>query len=80
MRLRRPTLALAMFDEALRLRPSFTAAHYHRAKSLAALERHAEAIASCRAALLVRPQFREVLWLLDSLLRLRAPATRATQT
>jgi tetratricopeptide (TPR) repeat protein len=68
--------AVAMFDEALRLRPSFAEARYNLAGALAALGRYAEAMESCRTALELRPKLREAIQLLDSLQRTLMPDLR----
>ena len=75
-RLHHDQAAVAMFDEALRLRPSFADARYNLAGALAALGRYAEAIESCRTALELRPKLREAIQLLDSLQRTLMPDSR----
>ena len=68
--------AVAMFDEALRLRPSFAEARYNLAGALAALGRYGEAMESCRSVLELQPGLREAIQLLDSLRRTLMPDAR----
>ena len=78
--LHRDNAALAMFGEAVRLRPSFVAARYNLAAALAAAGRYAEAIASCRTALEYQPWLQPAAHLLDSLRRVFAESARISGT
>jgi tetratricopeptide (TPR) repeat protein len=77
--------ALEMYDEAVRLRPSFVEARYNLAISYTALARYADAIRSCRAILSGRPDFARARALLRSLengdasVRLSANASIASE-
>jgi tetratricopeptide (TPR) repeat protein len=53
----RPEHALAIYDRAIALRPSYAAAHSNRGAALGQLNRHEESIASYDRAIAIRPDY-----------------------
>jgi tetratricopeptide (TPR) repeat protein len=76
--LRQDRQAMPMFEEALRLRPSFAEASYNLARTLVALGRMTEAVEACWAALRAEPHLRQALQLLESLMGSPALSWRAS--